>query len=123
MKQCWSGERLDRPTFTTLHETLQDYFVSDDLNSFIKLQNIDPQSPYYQARRRQNTRGNCDGVDDEVMGRQGEAGCENVSQSQQEGTRPEAEVVEAAAALGGANSLAIIAGIVTLYELYNVLQH
>ena len=54
MKQCWNGDKTDRPTFTILHETLQDYFTSDDLNNLVSLQNIDPQSTCYQPRKHQS---------------------------------------------------------------------
>ena len=57
MKQCWNADKTDRPSFTTLHETLQDYSTSDDLTNLMSLQNIDSQSSYYQPRRHQSVRG------------------------------------------------------------------
>ena len=57
MKQCWNADKTDRPLFTTLHETLQDYSTSEDLTNLISLQNIDSQSSYYQPRRHQSVRG------------------------------------------------------------------
>ena len=57
MKQCWNADKTDRPSFTTLHETLQDYSTSEDLSSLISLQNIDSQSSYYLPRRHQSVRG------------------------------------------------------------------
>lgn len=55
MKQCWSVERADRPTFTTIQETLQDLSTSEDLSHHVLLNNIDPQSPYYKTRHHQDS--------------------------------------------------------------------
>ena len=57
MKQCWKADKLDRPTFTTLHATLQDYSTSENLNNLISLQNIDPKTTYYQPKRHLGGRG------------------------------------------------------------------
>ena len=89
MKQCWNADKTDRPLFTTLHETLQDYSTSEDLTNLISLQNIDSQSSYYQPRRHQSVRGiggerlerkqqGEDGLESREEGRQGEEGGEIV---------------------------------------------
>lgn len=51
MEQCWDREELNRPTFNTLHEILQELSTSEDLSSHVSLQNIDLQCPYYHPRR------------------------------------------------------------------------
>ena len=73
MKQCWNADKTDRPSFTTLYETLQDYSTSEDLTNLVSLQNIDSQSTYYQPRRHQSVRG----IGGERLERrqQGEDGC------------------------------------------------
>ena len=66
VKQCCSLERADRPTFTALHKSLKELATSDNLNSHIKLQDIDSQSLYYQPRRHHDIKGDGGRVSEEV---------------------------------------------------------
>ena len=84
MKQCWNADKTDRPSFTTLHKTLQDYSTSKDLTNLVSLQNIDSQSSYYQPRRHQNVRG-IGGERQERMQRGGEDGLESVGEERRQG--------------------------------------
>ena len=84
MKQCWNADKTDRPSFTTLHKTLQDYSTSKDLTNLVSLQNIDSQSSYYQPRRHQNVRG-IGGERQERVQRGGEDGLESVGEERRQG--------------------------------------
>ena len=83
MKQCWKADKTDRPSFTSLHKTLQDYSTSKDLTNLVSLQSIDSQSSYYQPRRHQSVRG-IGGERQERAQRGGEDGLESVGEERRQ---------------------------------------
>lgn len=49
MVQCWDGNPTNRPTFSRLHQTLQDLIATAQTNQLVKLE-IDERKPYYNVR-------------------------------------------------------------------------
>ena len=70
MKQCWRVEKSERPTFTTLHEMLQELSTTEDPSSHVSLENIDPLSLCYQPKRKHGAVRESQIVDDEDNTRQ-----------------------------------------------------
>lgn len=49
MVQCWDGNPAKRPTFSRLHQTLQDLLSTAQTNQLVKLE-IDERKPYYNVK-------------------------------------------------------------------------
>lgn len=49
MVECWDGNPTKRPTFSRLHQTLQDLIATAQTNQLVKLE-IDERKPYYNVR-------------------------------------------------------------------------
>lgn len=49
MVQCWDGSPAKRPTFSRLHQTLQDLLSTAQTDQLVKLE-IDERKPYYNTK-------------------------------------------------------------------------